>query len=233
MKAALALIFLACVTGSMANQKPMELVQGLVQQGQAVATAVLGQLQQQILNIVQQGFGQLTSLVGSIGGRAGIFDDLINNFKPMLETLAQQALAQVLGSLSGVFGSGRGAFDGLTATLAEFLAQIQGTVVSMGQHVLNQGLGAVLGGLGSLGGSRAIGDIFAGISAQISTAVTAAQGALTGVWGGLQTLGGNLLDASKPHWEQLQENLVGHGLNVLGSLSETVNNLHGSITGGR
>ncbi|CAF4125629.1 unnamed protein product, partial [Rotaria sordida] len=71
------------------------------------------------------------------------------------------------------------------------------------------------------------------LSQQIGAAVSAAQGMLQGVVGGLSALGSNLLDASKPHWEQLQEQLVGHGLNVLGSLSETINNLHGSITGGR
>ena len=68
---------------------------------------------------------------------------------------------------------------------------------------------------------------------QVSTVVSAAQSALSGALGSLSALGSNILDASKPHWEQLQEQLVGHGLNVLGSLSETINNVHGSITGGR
>ncbi|CCO36179.1 hypothetical protein RSOLAG1IB_11755 [Rhizoctonia solani AG-1 IB] len=67
--------------------------------------------------------------------------------------------------------------------------------------------------------TRAIGDIFGGLSAQVGAAVTAAQGALTGALGGLQALGSQILNASKPHWEQLQEQLVGHGLNVLGFLS--------------
>ncbi|CAF3791033.1 unnamed protein product, partial [Rotaria sp. Silwood1] len=49
----------------------------------------------------------------------------------------------------------------------------------------------------------------------------------------IASLGSSIVDASKPHWEQLQEQLVGHGLNALGSISETINNLHGSITGGR
>ncbi|CAF4976045.1 unnamed protein product, partial [Rotaria sp. Silwood1] len=48
----------------------------------------------------------------------------------------------------------------------------------------------------------------------------------------IASLGSSIVDASKPHWEQLQEQLVGHGLNALGSISETINNLHGSITGG-
>ena len=73
----------------------------------------------------------------------------------------------------------------------------------------------------------------AGLQEQISGAVSAAQGALSGALGSLTALGSNILDASKPHWEQLQEQLVGHGLNVLGSLSETINNVHGSIAGGK
>lgn len=75
--------------------------------------------------------------------------------------------------------------------------------------------------------------VFTALSAQFGTAVSAAQAALSSALNGLQTLGSNLLDASKPHWEQLQEQLIGHGLNALGSVSETINNLHGSITGGR
>ncbi|CAF4771859.1 unnamed protein product, partial [Rotaria magnacalcarata] len=51
--------------------------------------------------------------------------------------------------------------------------------------------------------------------------------------GNLAAIGSGILDASKPHFQQLQEQLIGHGLNALGSLSESINNLHGSITGGR
>lgn len=68
------------------------------------------------------------------------------------------------------------------------------------------------------------------LSNQIGSVVTVAQGVLTGV---VSNLGSTLVDATKPHWESLQEQLIGHGLNVLGSLSETINNVHGSITGGR
>ena len=60
-----------------------------------------------------------------------------------------------------------------------------------------------------------------------------AQTALQGALGQLAAIGTGLLDASKPHFQQLQEQLIGHGLNALGSLSETINNLHGSVTGGR
>jgi hypothetical protein len=70
------------------------------------------------------------------------------------------------------------------------------------------------------------------LSQQIGAAVSAAQGALSGALGGLSALGSQILDASKPHFEQLQEQLIGHGLNVLGSLAETINNVHGSVVGG-
>ena len=68
---------------------------------------------------------------------------------------------------------------------------------------------------------------------QLGAAVTAAQGAISGAVDSLTNLGSTILDSSKPHWEQLQEQLIGHGLNALGSISETINNLHGSITGGQ
>jgi hypothetical protein len=202
----------------------------LLAQGQVVAQGIFAQLQQQVLNFVQQAVGQLSSLVGSIGGRFD-FASLFDQFKPLLEQFANQALAQVLGGLSGLIG-GRAGID-LGAIFNDFLASVTPAITGLGQHFLNQGLAAVLGGLGNLGGSRAIGDIFASLSAQVSAAVTAAQGALGGALSGLSALGSQILDASKPHWEQLQEQLVGHGLNVLGSIAESINNAHGSIVGGR
>jgi hypothetical protein len=105
MKAALALVFFACIAGSMASDARGELLGQLVGQGQAIAQVVISQLQQQILGFVQQAIGQITSLVGSIGGRfdfniAALFDQ----FKPMLDQLAGQALTQILGGLSGLIG---------------------------------------------------------------------------------------------------------------------------------
>ena len=54
--------------------------------------------------------------------------------------------------------SGRASID-LGAIFGGFLTEIQSAVTGIGQHLLNQGLAAVLGGLGSLGGSRFIGDL--------------------------------------------------------------------------
>jgi len=231
MKAALALIFFACIAGSMASDARADFLGGLLQQGQVVAQAVVGQLQQQIMGLVQQALGQISSLVGSIGGRfdfSSIFNTLLDQFKPTVAQLSNVLLQQVLGGLSGLIG-GRGIFD-FHPMIGEFLAGITAQVTQMGQVLLNQGLAAVLGGLG---GSRGISDIFASLSAQIGAVVTVAQGVLSGALGNLSALGSTLIDASKPHWEQLQDQLLGHGLNVLGSLSETINNVHGSITGGR
>jgi hypothetical protein len=230
MKAALALVFFACIAGSMASDARGDLLNGFFGQSQAIVQAVVSQLNQQLSGVLQQAFGQLTGLLGSIGGRFDFpkFEDLMNLAKPIIDKLTQGLLSQLTGGLAGLMG-GRAEIN-LSAIFSEFLATIQGSIAGIGQHLMNQGLGAVLG---SLGGSRGIGDIFAAITQQISSAVTAAQGALSGALGGITALGSQLLDASKPHWEQLQEQLVGHGLNVLGSLSETINNVHGSITGGR
>ncbi|UJR37162.1 hypothetical protein I4U23_029871 [Adineta vaga] len=203
----------------------LEIVNQLLAQGQGIAQTIFQQLQQTILATIQSAVSQISA---AIGGRFDFLTDIFNNFKPILEQLAGQALSQVLGSLSGILGGARINIGGI---FNDFWTGISTQVTELGQHFLNQGLAAVLGGLGSLG-SRGIGDIFSSISASIATAVAGAQSALSGALGGLQALGGQLLDASKPHWEQLQEQLVGHGLNVLGSLSETINNVHGSIVGG-
>jgi len=203
----------------------------IVQQGHVVAQTVLSQLQQQVLQLVQQAVGQLSTLVNSIGRIDFSFQSVVDQLKPVVTGAINSVLVQIIGSLQGLIGS-RASID-LAAIFNGFLSEVQGAIVSIGQHVFNQGLASVIGGLGSLGGSRAISDIFAGLSQQISAAVTAAQGALTGALGNLSALGSNIVDASKPHFQQLQEQLVGHGLNVLGSISETINNLHGSITGSR
>jgi len=233
MKAALALIFFACVAGSMASDARSQFIDQLVQQGQVVAQTVLSQLQQQILSLVQQAVGQISSLVGSIGRfDLGInVNEIVGQFKPILTGLINQALTQVLGGLQGLIG-GRASIN-LNAIFAEFIQQITHPITQIGQHLVNQGLASVLGGLGSLGGSRALSDIFAALQQQIGAVVTNAQNAISGALTNVSALGSSLLDASKPHWEQLQEQLVGHGLNVLGSVSESINNLHGSVTGGR
>ena len=103
MKAALALVFFACVTGSMAADARGDFVSQILQQGQAVAQVVLGQLQTQILAFVQQAVGQLSAIVGAIGGRfdfSGVFDQI----KPIVTGLINQALVQVLGSIQGLIG---------------------------------------------------------------------------------------------------------------------------------
>jgi len=232
MKAVLALVFFACIAGSMANPltdavNPM--IQQLIQTGQAAAQSVIGALQQQILAIAQQVSGQLSNLLGSFGpGR----NDIIGGLMSTLQGLGQQLLQQLLGSVAGLISSIGGRADVLATVgqhFSDFLASIQGAITGLGTHFLNQGLSAVLGGLGG----RGIGDIFAGLSAQISGVVSQAQSALAGILGNLQEVAVGVLDSAKPHWQQLQENLVGHGLNALGSLSETINNMHGSITGGR
>jgi hypothetical protein len=113
-------------------------------------------------------------LVGSLGRLNVDFSGLVDQVKPIVGGLINQVLVQILGSLQGLIGGmfsslslylyidtcvGRASID-FGAIFSGFLSEIQGTVTSLGQHILNQGLSAVIGGLGSLGGSRAIGDIF-------------------------------------------------------------------------
>jgi len=107
MKAALALVFFACIAGSMASTARAGIFDQLLAQGEVLAQGIFGQLQQSVLGFVQQALGQIQSLVGSIGGRfdfGSIFSGLLDQFKPLLEQLANQALSTVLGGLSGIIG---------------------------------------------------------------------------------------------------------------------------------
>jgi len=118
MKAALALVFFACIAGSMASTARAGVFDQLLAQGQVVAQGIFAQLQQQVLNFVQQAVGQLSTLVGSIGGRFDFnFDALLAQFQPLLAQFANQALAQVLGGLQGILG---GMFTFLTHFFLSF-----------------------------------------------------------------------------------------------------------------
>ena len=234
MKAALALIFFACFAGTMATDARIQLLDQLAQQGQGIAQAIFGQVQQQILALAQQAFGQITSLIGSFGGRFDFdFGSLLGGLESFIAPLANQAIQSLLSGLTGFLSGSARALPEFGPIFSQFFNQIQGHLVGIGQHLLNQGLASVLGGLGNLAGSRAFTDIFSNFTSQLTGVWNVAQGALSGAFGNLANLGSNILDASKPHWEQLQEQLIGHGLNALGSLSETIGNLHGTITGGR
>jgi len=229
------IIFFACFGACMATDARMAFVDQLLQQGQQMGVSIMNMISQQILALAQQASQQLQQLAASLGGRFDIMSivqqfDIMGMFKPILQQLTAQ-VTNVLSNLnlSSIFG---GRKIELGAIFADFWSSISHAVTGMGQHFVNQGLSAVLGGLGSLGG-RGIGDIFSNLSAQIAALVNAGQSALSGIVGNITSIATGVLDASKPHWEQLQEQLVGHGLNVLNTLGQTINDLHGSVTGGR
>ncbi|CAF3517049.1 unnamed protein product [Adineta steineri] len=120
----------------------------------------------------------------------------------------------------------------MQAVLAGFVASVQDAVMGMGQHLLNQGLSAVLGGLAG-GRANMFTDMLASLQSSVSGVLNQATTALSGVVAGLQQAGATMLSTAQPHWEDLQQQLLGHGMNVLGSVSETINNMHGTLVGGR
>jgi hypothetical protein len=230
MKAALALVFFACIAGSMATDARLEIFDQIFQQGQAVAQSLLGVLQTQLQTLLQSAVGQLTQLIAP-ASRIDIvstINQLISQVKPLVTAQINQVLAQVLVGLQGFLG-GRAELN-LSAIFNDFVSSVTGALTGIGQHLLNQGLSAVLG---AVGGARAFADIWAGITSQVSGLVSTTQAALTGALNNLAVIGAGIVDASKPHLETLQEQLIGHGLNALNSLSETINNFHGTLTGGR
>jgi hypothetical protein len=119
MKAALALVFFACIAGSMASSVRVGIFDQLLAQGEIVAQSIFAQLQQSIQGLVQQAVGQLSSLVGSLGGRFNFdFDALLAQFNTVLAQFANGALGQILGGLSGLIG---GMFTFLTHFFSFFL----------------------------------------------------------------------------------------------------------------
>ncbi|CAF4001378.1 unnamed protein product, partial [Rotaria sp. Silwood1] len=71
MKAVLALIFFACIAGSMADAR-LQGFQNIVVQAENLLSNVVGQLQTQVVGLLQQVFGQLQSVVSSLGARLDI-----------------------------------------------------------------------------------------------------------------------------------------------------------------
>ena len=88
----------------MAADARSQFVQQIVQQGQVVAQSVLGQLQQQILQLVQQAVGQLSNFVGSLGRLTIDLSGVVDQVKPIVGGLINQVLVQLLGSLQGLIG---------------------------------------------------------------------------------------------------------------------------------
>jgi phage-related protein len=224
------IIFFACFGACMAaTDARMAIFDNLFQQVQQMGATIMNILSQQVLELAHQASQQLQQIAGSMGGRAF---DLMSMIQPMLQQLLSGLQSQVVGllgnlNLASILG-GRININ-LGAIFQDFYNQIAPAITGLGQHFLNQGLSAVLG---AIGGGRIFGDLLSGLSAQIASLVSGAQNVLTSIVGNVTSLAGQVVDASKPHWEQLQEQLVGHGLNVLNSFGNTINDLHGSITSG-
>ncbi|CAF1064736.1 unnamed protein product [Adineta steineri] len=227
MKAAIALIFFACVAGSMATDARGQMMDQLLAQGQVLMQSTVGILQAQLSGIVSQALGQLSGLFAQLGGRFDM-SAILNLVTPMLTQAASGLLGNLMASLQGLIG-GR-IFGDISAMFTDFLSQITTPLAGIGQALLNQGLSAVLS---SMAGSRFLGDFMSQITSQMTAAVSAAQNVISTAVSGLSGVLSGVLDASKPHLADLQNQMLGHGMNVLGSLSETVNNLHGSLVGGQ
>jgi len=224
------IIFFACFGACMATDARAQFLDTIVVQGQQMVQTVLNMFSQQVMALAQQVSQQLQQLTSSLGGK-GSFDNVIASLQQMIKPLLSQLLTSVVGqfNLSSIFG-GRGIFDTIKEQFQQFLAQVSGPILGIGQHFVNQGLSAVLG---AVSGGRIFGELLSGLTSQLSALVSGAQTAVTGIMGNLQGIVGNVIDASKPHLAQLQEQLIGHGLNVLNSIGNTVTDLHGSLTGGR
>jgi len=222
------IIFFACFGACMATDARVQFIDTVVAQAQQMAATVLNMFSQQVLALAQQISQQLQQIASAAGGR-GMFDGVLAQLQQLVGPLLNQVISGVLGSfnLGSILGGGRA---GIASLFSEWFSGIQGHLLGIGQHFVNQGLSAVLGAVGGMGG-RGFGDLLSSITSQFSGIVSNVQNVLGGIMTNVQGIVGNVIDASKPHIAQLQEQLIGHGLNVLNSIGNTVTDLHGSLTG--
>ncbi|CAF4326495.1 unnamed protein product, partial [Adineta steineri] len=199
MKAAIALIFFACVAGSMATDARGQMMDQLLAQGQVLMQSTVGILQAQLSGIVSQALGQLSGLFAQLGGRFDM-SAILNLVTPMLTQAASGLLGNLMASLQGLIG-GR-IFGDISAMFTDFLSQITTPLAGIGQALLNQGLSAVLS---SMAGSRFLGDFMSQITSQMTAAVSAAQNVISTAVSGLSGVLSGVLDASKPHLADLQK----------------------------
>ncbi|CAF3953185.1 unnamed protein product [Adineta steineri] len=236
MKSAIALIFFACIAGSMANNIGQIFMGQVQQHASSLFGNVMVSVQEALAGLLAGFAGQANQLIGTLGGRFFDFQAILNQALSQVQQQVTQLVPSVLtglmGSLNSLISGSRGAFDDFQAILSGFYESIQGSLAGLGNHLLNQGLSAVLGGLAGRQ-SRIFGDLFASLQESVSGMLSQAGNMMTGVMAGLQGAAAGILSTAQPHWEDLQQQLLGHGMNVLGSVSETINNMHGSLVGGR
>lgn len=107
MKAALAIIFVACLTGSMAADIQSQFFNQLIQQGQSVVEDIMNQLQTNIMNSVinsvQEAAVNLEPINAFIESNP-ILNHIVEQIKPQIAGPINIALAQILSGLSGLIG---------------------------------------------------------------------------------------------------------------------------------
>ncbi|CAF4355146.1 unnamed protein product, partial [Adineta steineri] len=157
----------------MATDARGQMLDQLLSQGQVVMQSTMSILQAHLSTIASQALGHLSGLFAQLGGRFDM-SGILATFQPLLASAAQGLLGQLMGSLQGLLG-GR-IFGDISAMFTDFLGQITTPLLAIGQTLLNQGLSAVVG---SLAGSRFLGDFMSQISSSMAAAVATAQGVIS------------------------------------------------------
>jgi len=188
----------------------------------------------------------LASLSGLLGGKRSVDLDaafsLLQGFLQNSGAQLQQTVSNLLSqygsqvqSLLGSFGKRSNVYQieklsaqlkgDLTDAFNELLNQALGHITDIATNIANLGLATIISGLNgkkrfleSLG----LGDAFNSILSGLTSTVTSVTGAVTDVYG-------QLVDAVSPHIQDLQDQLINHGLNAAQSLLDTLSNISGTI----
>jgi len=184
----------------------------------------------------------LAGLSGLLGGKRqdalALIQGLLQNGGDQLQQTVSNLLAQYgsqVSALLGQLGKRSNVYKieqlsaqlkgDLTDAFNELLNQALGHITDIATNLANLGLATLVSGLGgkkrfleSLG----LGDAFNNILAGLTSTVGNVTGAVTDVYG-------QLVDAVTPHLQDLQDQLINHGLNAAQSLLDTLANISGTI----
>jgi phage-related protein len=210
-------------------------------------SGILDQIVPLAQDAIQQAINQaLGQLAGLLGGKRGVdFDAVFNQVQNYLQNNGAQ-LQQTVADLWSQYGSQLQSLVGslgkrsnvhkiealsaqlkgdLTDAFNQLLDQALGHLTDIATNLANLGLATIVS---SLNGKKrfleslGLGDAFNSILDGLTSTVTNVTSSVTDIYG-------QLVDAVTPHVQDLQDQLINHGLNAAQSLLDTLANISGTI----
>lgn len=173
-----------------------------------------------VQNLIQQ-------LQGNLNLSAGSLSSTINNILSQFQSQVSQFLGQ-LGSPSARSALQKAAVQAkgeITDAFNELLNQALGHLTDIATSLANVGLASILG---SLSGKRGLLDTL-GLTDAFNNITSTLAGHINNITGSLTDLATGVVGAVQPHFENLQNELINHGLNAAQSLVNTLSGINSSL----